>query len=283
MKFGPLVSAEYVHSAHGQICLLDAQPGAEAFEAQHLKGAQHSDLNTKLSTASDPGFDPAKGGRHPLPHPARWAEQLGQWGIGPETFVVAYDGASGANAASRLWWMLRAMGHSKVAVLDGGLVAAKKAGLCFEKGKASSVNARAPYSSSSATFAWKKPTVAIEIVAQRLEEPAWKVLDVRSHERWMGETEPLDPVAGRLPGSVNLPFSENLDSDGLFQSPETLRKMYSELLSGISPDHLIVHCGSGVTACHTLLALDLAGFPGASLYVGSYSEWSLSGRRIARG
>jgi thiosulfate/3-mercaptopyruvate sulfurtransferase len=279
MSFGPLISAEALVAAAGPIRLLDARPGAGLYASGHLEGALHADLELRLSSASEPSFDPAKGGRHPLPALATWASQLGTWAIGPATRVVAYDGAAGGNAACRLWWMLRAAGHEQVAVLDGGLQAALAAGLALTAAGPPASAALGPYPCAG----WRLPTVDLEAVGRLLDDPAWKVLDVRSRERWRGEVEPLDPVAGRIPGAVNLPYSENLDPAGRFKAPAVLRQAYLELLGGTPPANLVVHCGSGVTACHTLLALELAGLGGASLYVGSYGEWCRSGRPLGKG
>jgi thiosulfate/3-mercaptopyruvate sulfurtransferase len=279
MSFGPLVTAEALKAMTAPVRLLDARPSAEAYAAGHLPGALHADLNLRLSAASEPGFDPAKGGRHPLPALATWTAQLGAWGIGPATTVVSYDDASGGIAACRLWWMLRAVGHERVAVLDGGLQAAQAAGIELARTEPPPVPAAAAYPCA----AWQRPTVEIASVDRLLKDPAWKVLDVRSRERWRGEGETLDPVAGRIPGTVNLPYTENLDATGRFKSPGALRQMYLELLGGTQPGKLAVHCGSGVTACHTLLALDLAGLQGASLYVGSFSEWCRSGKPLGAG
>ncbi len=279
MPFGPLISAEALLAAPTSVRLLDARPGVEGYAAGHLDGALHADLNVQLSAASEPGFDPARGGRHPLPSLATWCAQLGAWGIGPETRVVASDAAAGGNAAARLWWMLRAVGHRNVAVLDGGLQAAQAAGAALTTALPPPVPAALPYPCS----AWQRPTVALAAVERLVQDPAWKVLDVRSRERWRGESEPLDPVAGRIPGTVNLPFAENLDAAGRFKPPAELRASYLALLAGTPPERLVVHCGSGVTACHTLLALELAGLDGASHYVGSFSEWCRSGRPLGRG
>jgi thiosulfate/3-mercaptopyruvate sulfurtransferase len=278
MSFGPLFSVEALAAVTAPIRLLDTRPGADVFASGHLEGALHADLNLRLSSTGDPGFDPAKGGRHPLPAAASWAAQLGAWGIGPDTAVVAYDDAAGGNGACRLWWMLRAFGHDRVAVLDGGLRAAAAAGMSVVTGEPPAVAVLPPYPCAR----WRLPTADIECVERRLNDPAWKILDVRSRERWRGEVEPYDPVPGRIPGTVNLPFSENLGPDGRFKAPEELRRTYLALLAGTAPENLAVHCGSGVTACHTLLALELAGLPGAALYVGSYGEWYRSGRPIAR-
>jgi thiosulfate/3-mercaptopyruvate sulfurtransferase len=246
--------------------LLDARPGPEAFAASHLPGAVHADLNRCLSLASAPETDPARGGRHPLPSPAQWAAQLGDWGITPETWVVAYDDANGGNGAARLWWMLRSFGHRRAAVLDGGLQEALAAGL---PAPGAQLGPAPPYPGDR----WLWPTVTLQEVDFLRQDPAWKVLDVRSRPRYQGDTEPIDPVAGHIPGALNLPFAENLDSAGHFKDPGTLLRLYQDFLAGTGPEHLVVHCGSGVTACHTLLALELAGLPGASLYVGSWSEW----------
>lgn len=278
MPFGPLVSPEALRSLLGTIRLLDARPGSEVYAAGHLEGAVHADLNPQLSTATEPGFDPANGGRHPLPSPRRWAAQLGAWGIGPDTQVVVYDAAAGGNAACRAWWMLRAFGHADVAVLDGGFDAAVAAGLPATQASAR-VAARPPYPCDR----WRLPTADLGEVEARLADPAWKVLDVRSPERWRGETEPFDPVPGRIPGTVNVPYTDNLGSGGRFERPEALRRRYEAVLAGTPPERLVVHCGSGVTACHTLLALELAGLAGASLYVGSYGEWCRRGKPLAKG
>jgi thiosulfate/3-mercaptopyruvate sulfurtransferase len=203
---------------------------------------------------------------------ARFAAQLGAWGIGPATEVVVYDAAGGGNAAARLWWMLRAIGHQRVEVLDGGPDAALEAGLPLT----SVVPTVAPVAPYPATQ-WSGAMVDMRAVEVLRQDPASKVLDVRSAERWRGEREPFDPVAGHIPGSVNLPWNDNLGPNGRFKSPGALRAQYQALLAGTPPDHLTVHCGSGVTACHTLLALELAGLRGAALYVGSWSEWCRSG------
>jgi len=279
MTFGPLITPEALRASSIPIRLLDARPGQAPYREGHLAGALHADLDRALSDATEPGFDPARGGRHPLPSPGRWAAQLGAWGVGPDTAVVAYDASGGGNAACRLWWMLRAAGHARVAVLDGGLQGALAAGLASTTDAPPAPQAVAP----PPAMAWLRPTVALEVVSRLVQDPAWKVLDVRSRERWRGDQEPLDPIPGRIPGTVNLPFTENLGPDGRFRPPEALRQAYLELLGGTPPDRLVVHCGSGVTACHTLLALELAGLDGASLYVGSYGEWCRSGRPLGKG
>jgi thiosulfate/3-mercaptopyruvate sulfurtransferase len=235
--------------------ILDARPAAE-YDQGHLPGAINADPDVHLSERGDP----ARGGRHPLPALGRWREQLGKWGIGPETRVVVYDAQNGANAAARAWWMLRAVGHENVFVFDGPLPPFTA--------DAPRIMPREPYPATS----WQRPTVDIDEVDRLRNDPAWKVLDVRSAPRYRGETEPIDPIAGHIPGALNLPYFENLE-DGRFKSPEALREQYERFLDGTAVEHLAVHCGSGVTACHTLLALEHAGLHGASLFVGSWSEW----------
>jgi thiosulfate/3-mercaptopyruvate sulfurtransferase len=247
--------------------LLDARPDRADYDAGHLVNARHADLETQLSAARDAGADPVNGGRHPLPPLERWLEQAGRWGITASTHVVVYDDQAGANAAARAWWMLRAIGHDKVQLLDGGFKAAVAAGLPVTT-QVPEVGPQPPYPAS----AWQWPTVDMARVDALREDESWRVLDVRSRERFRGETEPIDPIAGHIPGAINLPFAENLEN-GAFKSAEELRRQYEALLGGTPPERLVVHCGSGVTACHTLVALEAAGLRGAALYVGSWGEW----------
>jgi thiosulfate/3-mercaptopyruvate sulfurtransferase len=172
--------------------------------------------------------------------------------------------------------MLRAIGHERVWLLDGGLQAALEAGLTLTI-DIPAVDRLAPYPVDG----WKLPLADADGVEVVRYDPSRKLLDVRSSERWRGVTEPLDPVAGHIPGSLNLAWNNNLDPGGKFKTPEALRTQYEALLGGTPPDHLTVHCGSGVTACHTLLALEVAGLTGAALYVGSWSEWCRSGREMS--
>jgi len=258
--------------------LLDARQDPADFAAGHLPGALHADLNRHLSTASDPGHDPSRGGRHPLPPLAHFVAQVGAWGIGPETEVVVYDASGGGNAAARLWWMLRALGHERVFVLDGGLQAALGGGMTLTV----EISRVLPCPSYPAA-AWRLPMADADEVEGLRRDPTRRLLDVRSAERWRGESETLDPVAGHIPGSLNLAWNDNLAPDGRFKSPEALRAQFEALLGSVPPQRLTVHCGSGVTACHSLLALEIAGLRGASLYVGSWSEWCRSGREMSLG
>jgi thiosulfate/3-mercaptopyruvate sulfurtransferase len=236
-----------------------------------LQGAVFVDLDRDLS---GPQHDPAHGGRHPLPSVSAFAERLGQWGVTPESRVVLYDEQGGANAAARMWWMLRALGHRDVQVLDGGLQAALAAALPASSEPVARMPV-APYPASH----WSLPLADIEQVEAARQDPKQLVLDVRSAVRYRGEQEPIDPIAGHIPGARNLPLTDNLGPDGRFKSAAALRTQYEQLLAGRSPRALVVHCGSGVTACHTLLGLARAGLDSASLYVGSWSEWSRQPQR----
>lgn len=258
------------------VTLLDARP-AGAWASGHLAGALDADLDRFLSTASDPGFDPAPQGRHPLPPIERWARQLGTWGVGPETKVVVYDGARGAMGACRLWWMLKASGHGPVEILDGGIDAVRVAGAVWTVDPSPAPSEKPPYP----VTAWSWPVIGADEAAGFAADPQRLLIDVRSPERWRGEVEPLDPVAGHIPGAVNLYLENNLQPDGCFKSAAELRVLYAPVLEGRAPSQVAVSCGSGVSACHTLYALDRAGFSGARLYVGSYSQWCRTGRPIA--
>ena len=207
-----------------------------------------------------------------MPSPDAFARTVGRLGIAPDDRIVVYDDAGGAKAAARAWWMLRAIGHEAVAVLDGGLDAARAAGIPLSDDPSPS-DPRAPYPAEP--LRWRLPIATIDEVASG----ELTVIDVRAPERYRGEVEPYDPRAGHIPGAINLPLSEHLDERGRFMSPEALRALYRS----IDPEHTIISCGSGVTACHTLLALERAGMGGARLYVGSWSEWCRSGRETRDG
>ncbi|GGP03306.1 sulfurtransferase [Cloacibacterium rupense] len=265
------------------LVILDSRTGNKAKENyldNHLKGARFIDLDKDLAEI---GENAAFGGRHPLPKISNFAETLQNLGISEDSHIVVYDLANGGNAAARCWWMLRAFGIEKVQVLSGGFQAAEKAGIptnsreeIFEK----------------ASFVlrenWSLPTSTLENVEKEIAKNSATVIDVRDAYRYRGESEPIDLVAGHIPGAINIPFSENLDENGEFLSPKILKEKYQNLLSDASTSlsmtkKLIIHCGSGVTACHTILALDYAGFPIPNLYVGSWSEWSRrEGKEIAR-
>ncbi|TLV03111.1 sulfurtransferase [Dyadobacter luticola] len=258
--------------------IVDARGGGDArerYQAGHLEHALFADLETDLSEKS---ANAADGGRHPLPLPATFGVFLGKLGISPERTVVVYDDKKGANAAARFWWMLKAAGHEKVYVVSGGLDSIKNAGLPVTQGEFN-VSEATVYPISD----WKWPLVDIDLVSKTSAEKDFMVIDVREHYRYIGESEPIDLVAGHIPGAENIPYTSNLDEQGEFLSPDKLAAKYKEALGDRKPGNVIVHCGSGVTACHTLLALDEAGLSGAALYVGSWSEWSRNDKPIALG
>lgn len=258
------------------LVVLDVRGGPaaqERYEKGHIEGAFFLDLDTDLS--SKPA-DPAQGGRHPLPDVQVFAKLLGRLGITPASHVLVYDDKHGAMAAARCWWMLRAVGHEKVQVIDGGLAAIVEAGLPVTTTDSEAIAAK-PYPVDG----WKLLTADIEAVGKATKDPDAVVVDVREAYRFRGESEPIDLVAGHIPGAVNVPYLENLDENGRYLSVEKLREKYSPLVK--DKEKIIVHCGSGVTACHTLLALEQAGLKGASLYVGSWSEWSRNKLPIGRG
>jgi len=235
--------------------------GREAYGNGHIPGARYAHLNDDLSAPVT-----ATSGRHPLPDPQQLAAKLGAWGIGPGKQVVAYDDSFGAMAA-RLWWLLRWLGHDTVALLDGGLPRWQREGHPLTK----DLPVFQP-----AVFVPRprhEMVVDAEFVARAVRDDRWLVLDARSEERFNGEVEPLDPVAGHIPGAVNLPFEDNLHVSGRFSSPEELRALYRGQMKQVGPERVVQMCGSGVTACHNLLAMEHAGLPGAKLYAGSWSEW----------
>lgn len=274
----PLISTAELAEHLDHVRVLDARYGPDAraaYAKEHLRGAVYADLDRDLSQSTGSA---ARGGRHPLPPIDVWAAKLGEWGIGPETPVVVYDDQGGALAAARAWWMLRASGHPAVAVVDGGWQAIREAGLPIDA-ETPSIEARPPYPVEK----WHLPTVDADAVDRIRRDDSCRVVDVRAPERYRGEVEPFDPIAGHIPGAINVPYAGSLDAAGRFKSPDALRAALEEALSGVTPDRVVVHCGSGVTACHTLLAMERAGIPGAALYVGSWSEWSATDRDKATG
>lgn len=270
MSIDPVISAAEIR-ALGDAVLLDCRPDEALYRAGHLPGAVHALLDRDLSA---PTSDPALGGRHPLPSPAAFAETLGRWGITPASHVIAYDAQGGANAAARLWWMLTALGHTRVQIVDGGLPALLAAGHVLTQ-DAATPRAQPPYPipGGRAGFAHTDQVAEIDEVDRARGASDRRVIDVRAAVRYRGESEPIDPIAGHIPGARNVPLTDNLRADGSFKPAAELYAMYEAALDGVGPAQTIVHCGSGVTACHTLLALQRAGLSGAKLYVGSWSEW----------
>ncbi len=249
--------------------LQDPAAGLEAYRRGHLPGASFADLATDLSGPVEPG----KTGRHPLPAIDAFVARARSWGISGDTQVVVYDDAAGAFAA-RLWWLLRWLGHDKVAVLDGGLAAWVAAGHPLTTH---------PPIVAVGDFTPRSHTEWLVQARDLAESAPRKLFDARSPERFRGEVEPIDPVMGHIPGAFNLPFSDNL-RDGRFLPPAELRARLAAALDGTLPEDAVVYCGSGVTACHDVLAFAHAGLPLPRLYAGSWSEWITDpGRPVERG
>jgi thiosulfate/3-mercaptopyruvate sulfurtransferase len=248
--------------------------GREAYAAGHLPGAVFADMETELSGPKR-GEDGVFRGRHPLPSKEALAETLRRWGVNDNTQVVAYD-AHGGMYAARLWWLLRWIGHEASAVLDGGLPAWQALG----QPVVTEVPVKA--AGSIAIHAPFVPTVTVAEVLENIETAKRTVVDARAADRFRGENETVDPVGGHIPGAKNRFFKDNLQNDGRFKAPEQLREEFSSVIG--DPRDAIMQCGSGVTACHNLLALEVAGLPGAALYPGSWSEWSSDpARPVAKG
>ena len=243
--------------------LANPDAGRSAYASGHIPGAQFADVETDLSDKS-PGPHGEFRGRHPLPERYAFTETLRRWGVTHSSQVVAYD-AHGGMFAARLWWMLRWIGHEAAAVLDGGLQAWQAAGLPLstEPGARPRGNVE-PHSS-------RMLTVNANDVLANLSNPTRTVIDARAPDRFRGENETLDPVGGHIPGAKNRFFKDNLQEDGRFKPAEQLRSEFSALVT--VPQATIMQCGSGVTACHNLLAMEAAGLSGAVLYPGSWSEW----------
>ena len=262
-------------NASSKIILIDARAGANAFEnyqKEHLKDARFVDLNRDLAKIPE---NPANGGRHPLPSSEEFSNTLSALGISPSDHVVVYDDKNGSNFAARFWWMMRAIGHEKIQVLNGGYQAAIQAN--FPTNSGIETFEKAVYPSQE----WKLAIADIEEVEKARKSDQSIVIDVRDKNRFDGLTEPLDLIAGHIPGAVNVPLTENLDENGLFKSADELAEKFKAVIGDIKTENTIVHCGSGVTACHTLLAMDYARLPIPKLYVGSWSEWSRNDREMA--
>lgn len=248
------------------------ETGVAAWRAGHLPNAVYAHLDRDLASPVT-----ATTGRHPLPDVEKFAAMLGRWGITPATQVVAYDADNGTYAA-RLWWLLRWVGHRRVAVLDGGYKTWTDVGLPTT----TSVAQRTPttFHARPDREAW----LDANQVAERVRQADWRLLDARGAERFAGEVEPIDPVAGHVPGARNHPFATNLAASGKFAAPDELRTRFAQSQAGVADDRTIVMCGSGVTACNLLLAMEVAGKRGARLYAGSWSEWIRDpSRPVAKG
>ena len=246
--------------------LNDSGFGRRVYGEGHLPGAYFIDLETDLSAPKT-----GRNGRHPLPDPAQLAAQLERCGVSNHTQVVAYDDASGMFAA-RLWWLLRWLGHDRTAVLDGGLQAWCRAGFPLD-------TELPPPRTSTYTLSLRAARVDADFVASHLGKPDMLLIDARSPDRFRGENEVLDPVGGHIPGAINRFFRNNLTADGCFKQASVLREEFGTLLKGHPPAQVVHQCGSGVTACMNVLAMESAGLTGSRLYAGSWSEWCADPRR----
>ena len=240
--------------------LSDAGYGEKAYAEGHLPGAFFLHLDRDLS-----GPKTGSNGRHPLPDPQVLAKKLGAAGVARQTQVVVYDDAGGM-MAGRLWWLLRWLGHDRVAVLDGGINQWVK--------ESRPLSTDLPTSAPAAFAVEQKDwVVSADEVLANIERSEFCVIDARAPDRFRGENETMDPVGGHIPGARNRFFRDNLDADGCFRSAAELRNDYLGLFAGVEPAQVVMQCGSGVTACHNLLAMEIAGLHGAKLYAGSWSEW----------
>jgi thiosulfate/3-mercaptopyruvate sulfurtransferase len=278
MPYTSLISATELKSAinHPDVVILDCRAeltdpraGGIAYAAGHIPNAQHADPDLHLSDKS-PGPNGEFRGRHPLPSQEAFIDQLRHWGVNSTSQVIVYD-AHGGMFASRVWWMLRWVGHTDVALLDGGLAAWLAIGGALVPDVAKPARGNINLRTAITT------TVTVADVVNNLATQKYTVLDARAADRFRGENETIDPVAGRIPGAKNRWFKDNLRDDGRFKTAEQLHKEFQPLIS--SPDETILQCGSGISACHNALAMEIAGLSGASLYPGSWSEWSADASR----
>jgi len=270
MSFNSIVDADIVYTHHTDPhwrivdCHYNLQchdEGLDLYRREHIPNAVYAHLKNDLASPSTP-----TSGRHPLPDIEKFKRLLGSWGINQQTQVVVYDNANGSFAA-RLWWLLKWLGHSKVAVLDGGFNQWKLRGY--------PVTSDIPHYAASQFAGRPDMTMLVSSneIAMQLPKANITLIDVRDPERYYGVTEPIDNVAGHIPNAINVPWKTNLDSQGRFLPRALLTRQYRHLLHQQNPQQTVFMCGSGVTACHSLVALAFAGIEGARLYAGSWSEW----------
>jgi thiosulfate/3-mercaptopyruvate sulfurtransferase len=281
MPYTTLVSvtdlATHLDDAGWVVCdcrhdLTDTEAGRRAYAESHIPGARFVHLDEDLSAPRT-----GRNGRHPLPNPDWFARRLGELGISNESQVVAYD-ASGGFYAARMWWMLRWLGHDAIAVLDGGWDAWRRA--------PHPITDQIPVVKKARFVARQRANRVCDagFIAANLGQQKLRLVDARSADRYRGENETLDPVGGHIPGAINRFFRLNLEADGRFKAATTLRKEFTELLGNNASEQVTHYCGSGVTACHNLLAMEIAGLAGSRLYPGSWSEWcSDPSRPVATG
>lgn len=279
MPISPLITIEELLLIYknSNVLIFDASSGKDAqsnYEKEHLEGAFFIDLNTQLAEIQQ---DLSLGGRHPLPSTADFSRILTEFGVTKNTHIIIYDDNNGSNASARFWWMLKSAGHAKVQVLNGGLNSAKKKHFPMTSHREIINTAAEPYPIQQ----WLLPTITLNKVERISENPDYLVIDVRDKIRYDGIYEPIDLIAGHIPGAINIPYSENLDEEDFF-FPCCSKGKYNKFFEDKRPENTIIHCGSGVTACHTLLALDYAGLEIPRLYVGSWSEWSRNNKKIAK-
>jgi thiosulfate/3-mercaptopyruvate sulfurtransferase len=272
MNASPLVPPEQLAGLAGSANVLvvdcrfdlaDPAKGRRDYEAAHIPGAVYADLDRDLSDLTQKGAL----GRHPLPTDAQLSVAFSRWNLTPDTHVIAYDDANGALAAARLWWLLRVADHMNASVLDGGFAAWRKAGLPLESGaepvRGAHVEAKLD----------RNEVVYIDELEKKRHEGTILLVDARAAPRYRGEVEPIDAKAGHVPGAINRPFSDNLDANGRFKSPEHLRGEFYALIGVFNPWQVVHMCGSGVTACHNLLAMEAAGMMGSRVFAPSWSGW----------
>jgi len=272
----PIIEVDELLKIHKleDVIIIDACNGDETnYKKKHLKGALVVNLNTQLSSIKE---DVSIGGRHPLPTINQFSKTLNTLGISKESHVIVYDDKNGSNSAARFWWMLKAVGHNKVQVINGGFQEAVSKGF-----PANSDVVIAKKTTEYKITSWVLQQENMQEVENYALNKNYKVIDVREQDRYNGIIEPIDLIAGHIPGAINIPFSTNLDSNGLFKNPQELKEQYQAIFKNTKPENSIVHCGSGVTACHTLLAIAYAGLNIPKLYVGSWSEWSRNKKPIA--
>jgi thiosulfate/3-mercaptopyruvate sulfurtransferase len=276
MTARPIMTAEALHEIAARpdagkkllICdcrydLADHELGAKLYRASHIPGARYVDLGSELSAAKT-GLN----GRHPLPKRETFAQHLAHMGLNQDTLLVAYD-SSGSTYAARLWWMARWVGHTRVVVLDGGLKAWEAAG--YE------TTEHVPEARLKGNFVIgpeRVKLVDLDNMKAGLGQAGRLIVDARANDRFHGQNETIDKLAGHIPGARNRPCGQNLREDSKFKDAASLRNEFEQLLGGLTPDQVVSSCGSGVTACNNLIAMELAGLTGASLYGGSWSEWS---------
>ena len=269
--------ADRISNTYTVICdcrhdLLDLEKGRRAYAEGHIPGAHFLHLDEHLS-----GGKTGINGRHPLPDIDAFSKKMASIGVDSNKQVIAYDDAGGPYAA-RLWWLLRWLGHDNVAILDGGINKWLAEGRAIERAS--------PKAIPETFLATQKNNMTADanFIMANLTLPASIVVDARAPERYRGETEPIDPVAGHIPGALNRLFKNNLNADGTFKTAATLKREFAELIGAKSPDQVINQCGSGVTACHNLFAMEIAGLSGSKLYPGSWSEWCADpSRPVAKG